>query len=154
MTKEQFDSLYRDKAVHCPTEELANEFLELAKEFGYGIQGVNYGEHKEKTCFNIEDDEVYYCALDWYKKKGYTIVEFKPLKVNSLLTDEEKEFLSNFEFDVLVIDEGDVNLYISGYCIHAIISGYCIHTIKLKYCKHKFNGLKPNKTYTPKELGL
>ncbi len=35
MTRKEFDELYLGKAVHCPTEELANEFLKLADSVGY-----------------------------------------------------------------------------------------------------------------------
>ena len=35
MTKQEFESLYLNKAVHCDTEEKANEFLALADSFGY-----------------------------------------------------------------------------------------------------------------------
>ena len=37
MTKQEFDNIYVGEkiAVYCPTEELANEFLKKADEFGY-----------------------------------------------------------------------------------------------------------------------
>ena len=34
MNKKEFLDKYKGKAVHCPTEDLANEFLGLAFSFG------------------------------------------------------------------------------------------------------------------------
>ena len=36
MNKKEFLDKYKGKAVHCPTEDLANEFLGLA--FSFGIE--------------------------------------------------------------------------------------------------------------------
>ena len=35
MTREEFNKLYLGKAVHCDTEEKADEFLALADSVGY-----------------------------------------------------------------------------------------------------------------------
>ena len=60
MNKQEFDKLYvgEKKVVHCPTEELANEFLKEAHRHGYKWQnGTSYLEdnnwefEKEETCY-------------------------------------------------------------------------------------------------------
>ena len=236
MTRKEFDSLYLGKAVHCKTDELADEFLELASKFGYYITVHNYNRFKENTCYRLNDGVVEYCYLDWYRKQGYEIIEFKSVKSNNddlvdafgyvmmslnikpkekivkdivlkifgieideefmldinnktrfkfnqnmqglqqyakgafwvpdndllkdlingrykiikikepLLTDAEREFLSNFEFEELEKNnEGDVYLNID-QCNNQVID--------TKYCKHKFNGLENYRMYTRKELGL
>lgn len=60
MTLKEFNELYLDKAVHCETEELANEFLELADSFGYkwfsGHKLTLFNEWdmcKDQTCYMI-----------------------------------------------------------------------------------------------------
>ena len=282
MNKEQFDALYLCKAVHCKTDELADEFLELASKFGYYITVHNYNRFKENTCYRLNDGVVEYCYLDWYRKQGYEIIEFKSVKSNNddgldalnyvmngildevhkqreirtkqweqfftgktmtipqmqhtlphikivrreektllekileevgitigvefnikyteancapknkfryeknvgaqqlingkwvdahwlwyklisgkakvvktpLLTDAEREFLKNFEFEELIKDNANIALRKKDRLIS-------LHIIELKYCKYKFNGLedykpfiKDSKTYTRDELGL
>jgi len=211
MTKQQFDKLYLGKAVHCKTEELADEFLELAKQFDYYRDENPYNDYKENTCFRIHDSAVRYWHLNVYISWGFEIVEFESkrpaltdiilnhldVKVNErfritrkfgiiydalfyfdnrlklnctnpnlkydiyigdlingeyeiiklpkpLLTNEEKEFLSNFDFVELEKEYGLV-LYID-QCNY--------HVIDIEHCKHKFNGLEKCKHYTLKELGL
>jgi len=63
-----------------------------------------------------------------------------------LLTNEEKEFLSNFEFVEL---EKETN-----YGLLLYIDQCTYHIIGIKHCKHKFDGLEKCKHYTLKELGL
>ena len=215
MTRQHFDALYLGKSVHCKTETLADEFLELADSVGYRTDGIIYDIYKEFTCFNIEDGEIYYANLEHYKNQGYEIIEFKSLKplqptlekplvdiilerlgvkideefypniigspkcrINknlvveylennlwitscitlqdlisggikivkiSLLTDAEREFLSNFEFEELEKGNEDVSLYFDQCTNHAIL---------INHCKHKFNGLEKCKHYTKQELGL
>lgn len=64
MTLEKFNNLYLGKAVHCETEELANEFLELADSFGYEWKtGGNltwcneWKTHENNTYYRLYPDE-------------------------------------------------------------------------------------------------
>lgn len=66
-----------------------------------------------------------------------------------LLTDEEREFLINFEFDSLQIKQGILYFY-----IHEKRDDGFIHCIELKHFSHKFYGLEDDKEYTREELGL
>ena len=211
MTREQFDKLYLGKAVHCESEELADEFLKLADSVGYITPDSCYSRYGKNTCYDFIKCYVNFGYLEFYKNKGYEIIEFESkrpaltdiilnhldVKVNErfritrkfgiiydalfyfdnrlklnctnpnlkydiyigdlingeyeiiklpkpLLTNEEKEFLSNFDFVELEKEYGLV-LYIDQYNYHAI---------DIENCKHKFNGLEKCKHYTLKELGL
>jgi hypothetical protein len=86
--KEIFDYKYvGDKiAVHCPTEELANEFLGLANGFGYGNGkkeiGMNTNDYPYRSgdTYTLEEYSVNYSLKDWYERHNYKIVEFKSEK--------------------------------------------------------------------------
>ena len=85
------ESLERAKskgiAIHTPTEKQAKALLKAFDEKGYKwTSGVKlttkafYEFEKENTCYNFEPNkEVWYCALDWYQYKGYTIIEFEDI---------------------------------------------------------------------------
>ncbi len=91
MTKQEFDKLYvgKTKVVHCPTEELAIEFLKEAHRHGYKwrygrsyLKNSDWGIEKEETCYNLSFGS--FADVNYYTKLGYEIVEFKSFK-------EEKE---------------------------------------------------------------
>ena len=61
MNKKEFLDKYKGKAVHCPTEDLANEFLGLAFSFGIKWRGGRttrnlWFTYKKETCYNIGVD--------------------------------------------------------------------------------------------------
>jgi len=116
MTKKEFLKLYKGKAVWCKTEELANEFLELAD--GFGLKWTsgdklteynNYNEYEKETCYFVRSFVrsfiMFYGIKKWSISNGYEIVEFNSLKSNStaqvtfdppktILTLNGKEFVS------------------------------------------------------------
>ena len=82
MTLEQFNKLYVGKAVHCKTEEHANEFLKLADSFGYkwfsGHKLTLFNEwdmNKDKTCYMIHLDE--YIIYGNINEEKLPIIKFK-----------------------------------------------------------------------------
>lgn len=90
MTREQFDNLYKNKAVLCKTEPLAKEFLALAHSVGYKwIDGDSLKDGETK--WKIWEEQTVYIPEDVYfaknaisfnmashaKKDGYNIVEFQ-----------------------------------------------------------------------------
>lgn len=94
MTLEKFNDLYLGNAVHCKTEELANEFLKLADSFGFIWNSNdrltklnNWGRYQDKTCYSIYSDKrVLYCSVD---NEDLPIVEFE---VESKITLEQLGF--------------------------------------------------------------
>ena len=86
ITKEEFDALYVGEkiAVYCPTEELANEFLKKADEFGYkwgsGDKYIdkNYYGRYSNIYYNIYDG--CYATDSYYQTHGFTIVTFEGFK--------------------------------------------------------------------------
>lgn len=82
MTLKEFNDLYLEKAVHCETEELANEFLELADSLGCiwnrGDKLTKFNEwdrHKDKTYYRVYDGKhVVYGHIDDTNLK---IIKFK-----------------------------------------------------------------------------
>ncbi len=83
MTKQQFDDLYLGKAVHCDTEEKANEFLALAHSFGYGwkygtasfLERKAYDIYESQTCYEIKAG--LYGRLELYADDDYEIIEYE-----------------------------------------------------------------------------
>lgn len=83
MTREEFDRLYLGKAVHCDTEEKANEFLALADSVGYNwvngkslIEENFWEEYKKETCYEVKNGGFMYCDVDFYKN-NYQIIEYQ-----------------------------------------------------------------------------
>ena len=83
MTKQEFDSKYvgEKTVVHCPTGELAKEFLDKVDEFGYKWYNGErytckcyYSDYKENTCYNIFNGS--FAHKDFYLSEGFNVVEF------------------------------------------------------------------------------
>lgn len=93
MTKQEFNRLYvgENITVYCKTEELANEFLDLADDFGYKwCTGKSYlaencwKKYKHNTVYDLMIGE--FCYIEYlkeYKRKKWNIVEFKSLKIKN-----------------------------------------------------------------------
>lgn len=85
MTREEFDKLYLGKAVHCDTEEKANEFLALADSVGYkwysgcGLTGRNFWEDYEKeTYYHITNKGILFGNIKFlHRLDGYQIIEYQ-----------------------------------------------------------------------------
>ena len=85
ITKEKFDGLYVGKkiAVWCATEELANEFLKKADEFGYKwnsgdkYTGRNFYHHQD-ICYCIHTGM--FAKKQEYLDNGYLIAIFEGFK--------------------------------------------------------------------------
>jgi len=87
MNKQEFDEKYVGKyiVVHCKTEELAIEFLNLADSFGYKwkvsgsyVKDSKYDMYRNKTCYDISLGE--YCTVNHANEYGYKVIEFKSEK--------------------------------------------------------------------------
>jgi len=83
MTKEEFNKKYVGEriVVHCKTEELADELLKRANEFGYQwnskkkfIDINGWHIEKENTCYRFYNGK--YATLQFYKSQNYKIIEF------------------------------------------------------------------------------
>lgn len=101
MNIKQFDKLYLGKAVHCKTEELANEFLEFADSVRYRwfsgtslLNTNNWEDYKNETCYLVRDNPlnkeciITYCDITHYDVSGIEIIDFKSLKENKQLSQE------------------------------------------------------------------
>ena len=84
ISKEEFIIKYAtcSTAVHCPTKDLAKEFLSKAHKFGYGwLDGVsyadedNYTKYGSETCYNLLSGQ--YSPIYFFVEEGFEIVEFK-----------------------------------------------------------------------------
>lgn len=67
-------------AIHCDTEEKANELLQafhkLGKKWSSDMSYLDcdyYSIYKQNTCYSNDNAYAYY---NWYRKNGYTIYEF------------------------------------------------------------------------------
>lgn len=84
MNKEQFNKLYLGMPVHCPTEELAKEFLELAYSFGFfwvdKYSSTRWSAYKKYTYYRLNDNGVITYG-DIMALSAFEIaIEFKSLK--------------------------------------------------------------------------
>ena len=77
---DEFKNKYNKIAVHCKTEEEAVDFCKQMHEHGMKWCGeysyldyTNYYIYAESTCYTAEGK---YCHENYYKKKGYTILEW------------------------------------------------------------------------------
>ena len=83
MTKQEFDSLYvgDPTRVHCSTKELNDEFIKLARSFGYTIKD-NWDWYKNEVCYNVAWN--FSSSITFYTQQDYDVVEFKSLKEESM----------------------------------------------------------------------
>jgi len=84
MTREEFDKLYLDKAVHCDTEEKANEFLALADSVGYKwLSGGSLIEenlweiYKEGTYYHASNNSVTFGDINYPNLNTNQIIEYR-----------------------------------------------------------------------------
>lgn len=84
MTREEFNKLYLGKAVHCDTEEKANEFLALADSVGYEwvtkmwlVGNSQWERYKEETCYEVARMGFLLGDVKFYKDKNYEIIEYQ-----------------------------------------------------------------------------
>lgn len=77
---DEFKNKYNKIAVHCKTEEEAVDFCKQMHEHGMKWDGgysylcyTNYRIYTERTCYIAEGK---YCYENYYKKSGYTILEW------------------------------------------------------------------------------
>lgn len=137
----------RAKLFFKTISEIAGFEIKPNKEFymaGYDIKGV----------YKIDEDlTLYYKTLNGYfRTYDYNIVEIfkggcelEKIK-ETLLTDEEKEFLRQFKFEDLEIIVTHLNMYNK--------NGVLVTIINLDTVGFSFDGLKGGKKYSGKELGL
>ena len=114
MTREEFDKLYLGKAVHCDTEEKANEFLALADSVGYRWIGgkslieENFWEvYKEETCYEVKKGGFMYRDVDYFKNDNYEIIKYQsPLKFKVGDKVRIKDTQSFYNYDKIGVIEG------------------------------------------------
>lgn len=90
-------------AVHCKTEEEAVDFCKQMHEQGMKWRGeysyldyTNYYIYAESTCYTAEGK---YCHENYYKKRGYTILEWSDCM--------QKEFIKADLKDGMVVEYND-----------------------------------------------
>lgn len=150
MNKEEFLDRYKEKAVHCPTEELANEFLELCDKFGVKWLGEdkttkynNWRDYKKNTCYKISNYyALRYASIDYFKEENIEIIEFKKektMKFKDLLEKEvPEEILGMFKEEKKKEEFGinDLYSYINdrGVIITSSWENDIIDNYRLKHC--------------------
>ena len=94
MTKQEFESLYGNNvAIHCDTEEKANEFLALADSVGYkwftehSLKDMNFWKaYEEKTCYELTKKGFVYANVEFF---NYEFIKYKLEKVEEQTYEEE-----------------------------------------------------------------
>ena len=85
MTRAEFDKVYLDKVVHCPTEEKAKEFLALADSVGYRwvsskslLKKLAWEQYKEETCYEVKKFGLMFGSVDSFSLEGAQIIKYPP----------------------------------------------------------------------------
>lgn len=100
MNKAEFNWRYVGKniVVNCPTEELAEEFLEMADNFGYKWNSGDrytclnyYRDYADKTCYCLHKRS--YADLDFYIEKECKVVVFKGKHKKDVVKSKNIDFL-------------------------------------------------------------
>lgn len=108
MYKKQFDKKYVGKniAVHCKTEALANEFLDMADRFGYKFVVPAYENYYYKytknTYYNIDENFISFGSIE-INSFSKDIVEFNGFSIHN----EYKLIVNENKKTVLLIDKFD-----------------------------------------------
>ena len=84
MNREEFEKMYFGKAVHCDTEEKANEFLALADSVGYKwssgkslIEKNGWETYEEETCYDLTNDGLMYSNTNFFNRYNDQIIEYQ-----------------------------------------------------------------------------
>lgn len=105
MSKQKFnieDYNKRDYVMHCNTQEKADIFCEYL--YSIGKPGCSEDERlearmwdtfKNNTCYNFNTDA--YADIYWYKKNGYTILEFDDFDWSAFAHTEKKKRVATFQ---------------------------------------------------------
>ena len=111
MTKEQFDSLYYGKAIHCDTKEKAKEFLTLAHSVGYKwspkrslIEYSQWERYKEETCYAFNNKGFVFANVEYFKYENYQIIEYElatKFKVGDRVRIKEAPYIVNGKVGVI-----------------------------------------------------
>ena len=110
MNREEFDKVYFGKAVHCDTEEKANEFLALADSVGYKwitkrklIGYSQWERYKEETCYELTDMGFVYGNVEYFKNDNYDFIEYqlRLLPVGDLEKTEEPTYKEETIDDII-----------------------------------------------------
>lgn len=84
----KFKDLTPQIAVHCKSLDEVKKFEQMCKEYGInylpGMFNVSFRTHKDETCFRINSKKapngVSHQDINWYKDKGYKVIEFADLE--------------------------------------------------------------------------
>lgn len=104
ITLKQFWNSRADLAIHCNTEEKANKLLkkfdEMGKTWGSSRSYLDYNNWHlcgAEMCYTNQGT---YCDCEYFKKRGYTIIEFEDIDF------QEEKVETNFEHYIDEIVEG------------------------------------------------
>lgn len=107
MTLKEFNDLYLGKAVHCETEELANEFLELADSFGYKWSAGDkltirnkWKEYGKNTYYRLFPYDKKYVRFGNIEYTFLKIIKFKGENKSKSIYDEALEIIDNNTFEL------------------------------------------------------
>lgn len=92
------DFVKRDIAIHCDTQEKAEDLFNFLHEKGLNwasgsalITHTNYKNYEKYTCYDY-DEEVNYTSMDWYENHEFQIYEWE-------IFDEETNIISFNEIE-------------------------------------------------------
>ena len=78
------DFLNKKVAIHCKTEELAEDFVNRLDELSYkwankdGLRNnSDWNEYRDETCYTLATNGVLYSDLGYYQRNDYEIIEFQ-----------------------------------------------------------------------------
>lgn len=111
MIKELFLKMYVGKATHCRTEELAQEFVDLANSFGLGWgykdddenRYTRFDSHQENTTYFVKrTGTLSFGNIGYSREMNYKIIEFTG--INNQSKGENSMKVKEFENDGKVMN--------------------------------------------------
>ena len=116
-------------AYWCKTEELAKQFLKECDEQNIiwadgtkTIDKTEWAEFYDRTCYDIENNTLYYDEKKFYSDNKYTIIEYKGKEEKSVPNSTKSNELSTIEqitareiIEILKAAKGVVKVHFEAY---------------------------------------
>lgn len=104
---DEFIKNFQEKTivVHCPTIEEAKAFCSWMHNKGLKwnsrkdyLNNTSWDSYKENTCYNRDNNGGFYCNVNYYRDKGYTIIRFDDCVIDELSKEKGTMYFPSEDF--------------------------------------------------------
>lgn len=114
---EEFKNKLNKIAVHCKTEEEANDFCKQMHE--HGMEWRDGTSYLKNNIFISYKEEIAYdtngccCNVDWYKREGYRILEWSDYMSTEKTKEQTVQAFTKADLkDGMVVEDRNENMYL------------------------------------------